>query len=373
MKLYSWSPILNNLTNEYYSSHIVESHKRDASIFPCTGIQENEDPLRTEEAEKPCTDCTVTWMQAGLEYPDGSHANANTSLWLHHTFLVNTNRVDSVCGADSPGERFFASGNEREAADITVNGTNQAGYYLGPSDNVGMFVELMNQDATEQTAFLTITYEYVPSFPAQWYKVNPVWLDIQSCNGSEAPAQANATFVLSMQPPWTSNFTGGITSMIGHLHDGGTHIEMTKNNTVICDCVATYGQNPAYMDASNSSMMSMPGMPASGMQHISSISTCDNGTVNVGDRFSVNAYYNTSEYSPMLNTDGSLTPIMGISLFYVAVNETGSTSTGTTTGSSSTITGSSAVATSTSAAVALNAGIVVFAGSMVGMVAAFFM
>ncbi|TKA80773.1 hypothetical protein B0A49_00510 [Cryomyces minteri] len=326
-----------------------------------------------EKAEKPCADCTITWMQASLEYPDGSYANANTSLWLHHTFLVNTNRVDSVCGADSPGERFFASGNEREAADITVNGTNHAGYYLGPSDNVGMLVELMNQGATEQTAFLTITYEYVPSFPAQWYKVNPVWLDIQSCNGSEAPAQANATFALSMQPPWTSNFTGRITSMIGHLHDGGTHIEVTKNNTVICNCVATYGQNPAYTDAANSSMMAMPGMPASSMQRISSISTCDSGTVNVGDQFSVNAYYNTSQYSPMLNTDGSLTPIMGISLFYVAVNETGSTPTGTTTGSSSTSTGSSAVATSTSAAVAVNARTVLFAGSMVGVVTAFFM
>ena len=29
-------------------------------------------------AQKPCTDCLVTWMQAGLTYEDGSEANADT-------------------------------------------------------------------------------------------------------------------------------------------------------------------------------------------------------------------------------------------------------------------------------------------------------
>jgi hypothetical protein len=29
-------------------------------------------------AQVPCTDCLVTWMQAGLTYEDGSDANADT-------------------------------------------------------------------------------------------------------------------------------------------------------------------------------------------------------------------------------------------------------------------------------------------------------
>ena len=29
-------------------------------------------------AQKPCTDCLVTWMQAGLVYDDGSEANADS-------------------------------------------------------------------------------------------------------------------------------------------------------------------------------------------------------------------------------------------------------------------------------------------------------
>jgi hypothetical protein len=53
------------------------------------------------------------------------------------------------------------------------------------------------------------------------------------------------------------------------------------------------------------------------VEHISSLSTCYNvGSFKAGDEWSLTAYYNTSEYMPMQNTDGSLEPIMGISLVY---------------------------------------------------------
>jgi hypothetical protein len=73
-------------------------------------------------AQKPCTDCLVTWIQAGLEYPNGTVANANTGLWLHHTVFSNTQRTAIICPQESIGDDFFASGNERTAANICVNG-----------------------------------------------------------------------------------------------------------------------------------------------------------------------------------------------------------------------------------------------------------
>lgn len=65
-----------------------------------------------------CKNCTVTYMEAGLEYPNGTYANANTSLWLHHIVLYNLNNLDTVCGTEEFGERFFASGNERSPVNI---------------------------------------------------------------------------------------------------------------------------------------------------------------------------------------------------------------------------------------------------------------
>jgi hypothetical protein len=74
------------------------------------------------DVELGCKNCTITFMQAGLEYPNGTYANANTSLWLHHVVLYNHNNLDTVCGSKEPGERFFASGNERSPINLGING-----------------------------------------------------------------------------------------------------------------------------------------------------------------------------------------------------------------------------------------------------------
>ncbi len=70
---------------------------------------------------KPCEECTVVWMQAGIEYTDGSDAGAETGMWLHHVVFQNLDRQDSMC-PEHGGERFFASGNERTPVDLTSNG-----------------------------------------------------------------------------------------------------------------------------------------------------------------------------------------------------------------------------------------------------------
>ena len=217
----------------------------------------------------------------------------------------------------------------------------------------------MNMVDYSRDAVLTMTWEYIPSVPSGFDHVKALWLDIGGCEGSDVTAKANKTFQYTDPAPWTSNFTGRVTYMVGHLHDGGSHLAVTKNDTVMCDCVAAYGQNAAYIDgglmsmsgsmsgismtatAKSSSMGSMSmgsmsmgtgtSMPAStstsmaGMNmdtdtvHISSMSSCSNaGTIGIGDTFSVTAYYNAGEHSLMTNSDGSLAPIMGISIVYVA-------------------------------------------------------
>jgi hypothetical protein len=72
------------------------------------------------KAEMPCNDCLITNWVASLEFNDGSTANANTGMWLHHVVYFNLNRTDTIC--DSYPDRFAASGNERTPVDITVGG-----------------------------------------------------------------------------------------------------------------------------------------------------------------------------------------------------------------------------------------------------------
>jgi hypothetical protein len=70
-------------------------------------------------AAAPCTNCLIKFMQANLEYPDGSYANADTGIWLHQA-LYNLNEPNAVCPTTS--NQIYATGNERTTADISNSG-----------------------------------------------------------------------------------------------------------------------------------------------------------------------------------------------------------------------------------------------------------
>jgi len=71
-------------------------------------------------AAMPCHDCLITGYLPNLIFEDGTTANANKGMWLHHIGLSNLNRSDAAC-EDFP-ERIVATGNEREAVDLTLAG-----------------------------------------------------------------------------------------------------------------------------------------------------------------------------------------------------------------------------------------------------------
>lgn len=79
--------------------------------------------FRIKDAKAPCDGCVITWMQAGLEYSDGTIANAGNGMWLHRTVLSNTVQSPTkACKKMRGSEKFFASGNERTTLDMTING-----------------------------------------------------------------------------------------------------------------------------------------------------------------------------------------------------------------------------------------------------------
>jgi hypothetical protein len=85
--------------------------------------------FREQKSVKPCEDCLITFMQADLEYSDGSYANADSGMWLHHVVQVDTAVDDTVCGKavtkrPMAPNRFFASGNERSAVHLSAQGYN---------------------------------------------------------------------------------------------------------------------------------------------------------------------------------------------------------------------------------------------------------
>ncbi|KAK4665969.1 hypothetical protein QC763_407975 [Podospora pseudopauciseta] len=346
----------------------LESERLRISYGPFTTppSHENNGHFKTYfRTNPPCYDCYLTAVKATLQYPNGTTANTNTSLWLHHVAIMNLVKSSTTC--PDGAEIIFASGNERTEAKISLDGTVSAGYYINPHDLLFLLPELMNTAHITQEAVIAVDYEFVPlsdlSVEAGMKKVTPVWLDVDGTCSPDAgavtvPRGVGERFSLEMEPAWRSDISGDIVYVVGHVHDGGTGVEVRRNGGVVCDGRAKYGETEGYISDEGHSggygygddghvdrrqwralgkgksrekkkgkgkgtvpdyddgdeELSTP--PRQGL-HISSISTCTlPGRMEKGDEWTVEANYDFTKHAPMVH-GGGLAPVMGISLMYV--------------------------------------------------------
>jgi len=194
---------------------------------------------------KPCEDCFITRAEPNLVYEDGTTANLDTGLMLHHALLFNTGRRDTTCGQDTffggLGERFLASGNERTVHRLPPG----YGYYLGHDPVTGVF-HIMNHSDVTKTVFFTFKIDWLAGSTAGVRPVTPVWLDVANCRTSEYEVPAGHSTV---HWTWPSTITGRIVATGGHVHTGGSHITVSNQTTGqrICTSWAGYGTKAAYM------------------------------------------------------------------------------------------------------------------------------
>jgi len=132
-----------------------------------------------DKIEKPCEECVITRIHAGLEYPNGTNANIDSGMWLHQYALLSSEsllngltdhsmvlatvgegRWDPTCvntkeslphfamgTTPNNAERCFASGNERTPVDVTKwasKSGKKAGYQINKKDQFRILVDLMN-------------------------------------------------------------------------------------------------------------------------------------------------------------------------------------------------------------------------------------
>lgn len=212
----------------------------------------------TPSITKPCSDCMIVGMNAGLEYADGKDANTDTKMWLHHMVLFNigTGAWDATCtvfglphmivgSLPASSERIFSSGNERTTIffNPTWFNTTNLGYPVYPSDRFGLITDLMNMNAGAKTVYLSMYYDYVEGHPSHFSEVKPVWFDVAQCGISEVPGgNPNQRFDIKASA-WTANFDGEVLHAGGHLHDGGTQVDLLVDGKVVCKSEATYGSD----------------------------------------------------------------------------------------------------------------------------------
>jgi hypothetical protein len=209
-----------------------------ASPNPGDMDQAGELNTRLTNIQKPCTNCSILGLRPAVTYADGSEANWNTDVMLHHAVWFNTSRSDLTC--QGWPQRFFASGNERTDGRLL----DGYGYKVNSGDNWSLLVDLMNMSGQPQTVYLDLSVLYRD--PTGQQNVTPVWLDINNCGNSEytIPAGFSDTH-RDFTAPWNGKFV----SIGGHVHDDGLYTELTNQTTgqSICKSTAGYGTKPAYM------------------------------------------------------------------------------------------------------------------------------
>jgi len=225
----------------------------------------------------------------------------NSGPMLHHFVLYDQQATDQTCingGVIDPTRgmrRIFASGNER-----TVDqGVPGYGVYFPSGHTFAIDHMLMNESNTSQTVQIRANITYVPGSTLK--PLTPVWLDETGpCGLSFYNIGAGVTH---QTMNWTSNVTGALMGLGGHLHENGVDISATDTttNTLLCNSVESQMQMVTPLGTTTTMVTHMSscfGTPSSPLAQIKA-----------GDNIREVATY---------NTPAAQQGVMGIMIGYVA-------------------------------------------------------
>jgi hypothetical protein len=210
----------------------------------------------------------------------------------------------------------------------------------------------MNMNMEMKTAYLTIFYDYVDGHPSHFEEVKPVWMDAAQCGTSEVSGRSAGSRWSFSSPAWIANFEGEVLGAGGHLHDGGTELDINVDGRTICKSMPTYGTDEQAMARANAAKAgdilpvdklggmtsAMPGMAMAGMSstHIIAMSICADNKANYkglpisalginrvkkGQSWTLEAFYDYNRHAGMKGNFGGMSTVMGISIMYIKTDK----------------------------------------------------
>jgi hypothetical protein len=222
-------------------------------------------------------------------------------------------------------ERYFVTGNERTPFNFYSpggNGASPSAYHLDAQDKFYFLVELMNMNMQDATVYITMTYDIVDGpLPSGWKDVKTVFLDANACKSSEVPSPKGKTQFTIQSKPWTPNIEGRLIDSIGHLHDGGIHIDIVAGGgTTLCKSTAVYSGRPDYVYRDTG--MAMHGDKVA-RDHISNMDGCGPKDASIKQMSRNQSWITKGTYDYNKKTAnleaGSPSEVMAIAIVLVAV------------------------------------------------------
>jgi len=247
--------------------------------------------------------CYVTAMEATIRYPDGKEANIDTGSWLHHIAMF---------GPGGGTGSLWAAGNERPT--LRLNTADKYGLEF-PSKYM-LMIDLMTEAKDTKNLTLEVTFEIIPKSNKEYKAATMYWLTV-----GEPWAKEGRYKFDTILPTW-SGIDGKLLYSIGHMHDGGTDMQLFVNEKMVCKSIMHYNSREGYTATANGkNSTSMAGMQHghssdSGL-HIADPGACTAfGTVKKGDKLRAEAWYDSNKY-PLKKHNGANENLMGNMRVYI--------------------------------------------------------
>jgi hypothetical protein len=200
-------------------------------------------------------DITVLNADSIYVHQDGTPATfGNSGLFSHHLVAVDWSkafRVPTIAkcptgkGVEPPGISFISGSAEDKGGGIfsTMDGNYPSGYYIGPSDQVALFLDMVNYRNETRDIYSMTDITYIEGKPKGTTEAAVQLWDVAMCDGNSAgiihqPKNVAKFSVISQDMIIAQD--GVFLNFRGHLHDGGTNLTAKINGKEVCASKAIY-------------------------------------------------------------------------------------------------------------------------------------
>jgi hypothetical protein len=187
----------------------------------------------------------------------------------------------------SQPSRFIGSGDDNNNEPqwfTTRDGQFASGYHVGKNDRIRLTVDLVNYIPSSQKLFVTLDLEYFPGNVGDDCDIT--LMTVTGCRKRQIKtSETGAVNTTSDSFLFLKN--GTIISTQGHMHDGGSQMELFLNGKPICTSYAKYGGEGATTTIDGKTWETISGMSLCNEKPI---------PVKVGDALTMTAVYDLQRH-----------------------------------------------------------------------------
>ncbi|KAF2663351.1 hypothetical protein BT63DRAFT_461460 [Microthyrium microscopicum] len=243
------------------------------------------------------TDVTLLDGVVEVQGMDFKRVTLDQNVYTHHYLVYDLMKPQkpsftcangkSISYVPIPGTVVLGGAAEDAEAHYATPTMKKTGYYVKKDTPILMNLDVVNYNPADIDVYASADIEYIPGKPEGMLDASPVFVPVSACDkGMVIPG-------IVMTPKGQNKFTLNSTSIIasedslmfmfrGHMHDGGSNIEVKINDKVACNSKAIYG-GPGHVGKTHD---------GKSWETIGAMVTCPEGVmVKKGDKIDIQANY----------------------------------------------------------------------------------